>query len=361
MARVNLEYLQSSLLVGDLDLNLPIEPSGAPQRGVDRVRPVCGCDNDDLPSRLEAVHQGEQLADDPPLDFASHFLSLRSDRVDLVDEDYRRRLLLRLLENLSQPRLRFTVEFAHYLRPAYRYEVGVALSRDGLREEGLPRSRRTVEEDPLRRLDAQLLEDLRVSEGELDHLPDFLNLVLEATYVFVSYLRNPAECLSLLGDYEDGPLGDQGRIRRGAHPDNLECQAATKVRNHDVVPLRDRHALEGIGEVPLIYRRDRLKRSHDDLLRRGCLHLLDDDDISYRYARIISNEAVYPDDTPPLVGGVEWEALRDCPPLSLYLNHVASGGIECIHGIIVYPSNTPADVSCVSLKDFQLDLLLAHA
>src|SRR5207247_8599900 len=97
--------------------------------------------------------------------------SLRPDGGDLVDEDYRRRLLLRLLEHLSKPRLRFTVELAHNLRPAYRYEVSVALRRDGLREKCLPRPWRTVEEDSLRRLHAQLLEDFRVSEGELDHLP----------------------------------------------------------------------------------------------------------------------------------------------------------------------------------------------
>src|SRR2546428_5358446 len=106
---MNLEYLQPSLLVGDFDLDLPIEPSRAPQGGVDRVRPVCRCDNDDLPPRFQAIHQGEQLADDAAFNFARHFLSLRRDRVDLVDEYYRRRLLLRLLENLSQPSLRFTV------------------------------------------------------------------------------------------------------------------------------------------------------------------------------------------------------------------------------------------------------------
>ena len=66
--------------------------------------------------------------------------------------------------------------------------MSVALGGYSLRQERLAGSRRAVEENPLRCFDAQLLEDLRMSEGQLDHLPYFLNLVFYATDIFVGYL-----------------------------------------------------------------------------------------------------------------------------------------------------------------------------
>ena len=46
---------------------------------------------------LEAIHEGEHLGYDTALDLAVGLVSLGGDGVDLVDEDDRRRVLLRLL------------------------------------------------------------------------------------------------------------------------------------------------------------------------------------------------------------------------------------------------------------------------
>ena len=88
-AAVDFQRLPPPLLVRDADLDLPVEAPGAAQRRVERVGNVGGGDEDHLPARFEAVHQGEQLRDDAAFDLAlaRHLLALRRDGVDLVDED----------------------------------------------------------------------------------------------------------------------------------------------------------------------------------------------------------------------------------------------------------------------------------
>lgn len=50
---------------------------------------------------LEAVHEGEHLGHDTPLHLAVRLVTLGGDGVDLVDEDDRRGVLLRLLPQRS--------------------------------------------------------------------------------------------------------------------------------------------------------------------------------------------------------------------------------------------------------------------
>ena len=54
---VDAENLEAALLVGHTELNLAVEAAEAAQRGVERVRPIGGTDDDDLPAALDAVHQ----------------------------------------------------------------------------------------------------------------------------------------------------------------------------------------------------------------------------------------------------------------------------------------------------------------
>ena len=65
----------------------------------------------------------------------------------------------------------------------------IRLVRHRPREERLPRAGRAVEEDPLRRGDADLLEEVRLCQGELDRFPDLLDLRFKAADVLVGLLR----------------------------------------------------------------------------------------------------------------------------------------------------------------------------
>jgi len=57
------ENAPPAALVGQLELEVSVEPPGTPQRIVDRVRLVRGRDNDEPVVGLEAVHLGEHLAE----------------------------------------------------------------------------------------------------------------------------------------------------------------------------------------------------------------------------------------------------------------------------------------------------------
>src|SRR5690606_28854418 len=114
-ARVDREDFAPAVLVRHADDDLPVEAARPAERLVDRVDPVRRADDDDVLPRLQAVHQGEELRDDPSLDLARDLFALRRDRVELVDEDDRWRVLLRLLEDLAESLFALAVVAAHDL------------------------------------------------------------------------------------------------------------------------------------------------------------------------------------------------------------------------------------------------------
>jgi hypothetical protein len=100
-------------------------------------------------------------------------LTRHPDRVELVDEDDRRRVLPRLLEELANACRAETGEHLDERRSAGRVEVRPRLGRDRLRDQRLPGSRWAVEENALGDARAEPLEALPVAE-ELDHLLELL-------------------------------------------------------------------------------------------------------------------------------------------------------------------------------------------
>src|SRR5581483_5838329 len=90
------------------------------------------------------VHQRQELRHHSALDFAADLLPLWGDGIQLVNEYYRRRVLLRFLKDVAQPLLAFAVELAHYLRPSYRVKVGLRLVGHRLCKQGLACSGRAV-------------------------------------------------------------------------------------------------------------------------------------------------------------------------------------------------------------------------
>src|SRR5213592_428010 len=165
--------------------------SSRPAQGrVEGVRPVRRADDHDLPAGLQSVHERKELRDHPSLDLAGDLVPLRCDAVQFVDEDDARGVFLGLLEDVSEVLLALSVEFGHDLGARDRMEVRVRLRGDGLREQGLPGPRRTVEEDAFWRLDAEPLKQLRMAQREFDHLADLPDLGAEPADVLLVDLRD---------------------------------------------------------------------------------------------------------------------------------------------------------------------------
>ena len=110
-----------------------------------------------------AVHEGQKLRHYPLFHISDDLGALRGDGIHLIDEDDARRFARRFFKYLTQPGLTVTVIFLDDFRPVDSDEMELRLSGNGTGNQGFPRSRRSVEKQPFRRLDAQSFEEFPVT------------------------------------------------------------------------------------------------------------------------------------------------------------------------------------------------------
>ena len=170
-----LQNFQSSCAVWHRNLYFPVKPAAASQRRLDSIHTVRRSDDDYLSPLFQAVHQREQLRDHAPFHLACHLFALRCDRVYLVNENNRRRILFRILENLPQVLLALAIPLGHDFRAADGYEVRPALVRHCPRKQCLACAWRTVKQHAAWRLYTQPFEKLRMPQRQLNHLADLLD------------------------------------------------------------------------------------------------------------------------------------------------------------------------------------------
>ena len=142
-----------------------------------------------LPTR-EAVHLRENLIERLLLlaRSADRELPARAaDRVQLVDEDDGRRVLTRLLEQITHARCADADDHLDELRAAHREEWHAGLSGDGAREKRLPCAGRANEQHTLRRSPAEPCVLLRIAE-EVDDLDELVLRLVDAGDVVEGHL-----------------------------------------------------------------------------------------------------------------------------------------------------------------------------
>ena len=156
--------------------DLAVEAAGAQQRGVEDVGTVGRRHHHDALGGLEAVHLGEHLVERLlalVVTAAEPGAALAADRVDLVDEDDRGRLLARGLEQVAHARRADADEHLHEVGAGDRDERHARLAGDRARDERLAGSGRADEQHALRDAGADVLELRRVLQ-EVDDLGDLL-------------------------------------------------------------------------------------------------------------------------------------------------------------------------------------------
>ena len=97
----------AALHVGTIHDNAPVETARTKQRGVEHVGTVGRRDENDAFVRFETVHLDEQLVQRLlalVVSAAEAGAAMTADRVDLVDEDDARRVLLALFEKVAHAR-----------------------------------------------------------------------------------------------------------------------------------------------------------------------------------------------------------------------------------------------------------------
>mmetsp|Transcript_12337 Transcript_12337/g.18993 ORF Transcript_12337/g.18993 Transcript_12337/m.18993 type:complete len:771 (-) Transcript_12337:482-2794(-) len=188
---LDLEDLQPARVVRDAQVDLAVEAAEAAKGGLDDVRPVGGRDHHHLRGGLDGVHQRQQLGDDALLHLALRLLALGCDGVNLVQEDDRRLVLLRLLEGLAQVALGLAGQLAHHLGPVDGDQEAARLGGHRLGHHGLAAAGGPVEQHAPGRGHAHRGEQRGVPQGQLDELADGVQLPLDAAQVVVAHLVLP--------------------------------------------------------------------------------------------------------------------------------------------------------------------------
>ena len=162
--------------VGRVDDDLPVETARTQQGPVEHFRAVGRTQNQHADVRLEAVHLGQQLVESLlalVVDEAHVHAALRADRVDFVDENNAGGVLLRLLEQVADPRGPHAHEHLDKVAAAEGKERHVGFAGDRPGQQRFAGARRTDEQDALGDFRAERFVAGRVLE-EVDH---FLQLV----------------------------------------------------------------------------------------------------------------------------------------------------------------------------------------
>jgi len=178
-ARVHLENRFAPREIGRRDENLAVEASGTKKSRVEILEPVRSGHHDHLVAVREAVELDKQLVQRLVLLAVEAVPAAGgADRVELVDEHDRGRILPRLLEELADASRAEPGEHLDEGRRALRVEARARLAGDRPGEERLPGARRAVEQNPLRHARTELREALRILE-EVDDLLHLVSRLLE--------------------------------------------------------------------------------------------------------------------------------------------------------------------------------------
>ncbi len=157
--------------------HLAVEAPGAQQRRVELLEEVGRGHDDDVAGRGEAVHLDEQLVEGLLALGVVVGAAPRADRVELVDEEDRGRVLARLAEQAADARGAEAGEHLDERRRRLREELRAGLVGDGLGEQRLAGAGRPVQQHALGHRGAEALEALGVAQEVDDLLQLGLGLV----------------------------------------------------------------------------------------------------------------------------------------------------------------------------------------
>ena len=270
-AGVDAQDFLASAHVGRRDHDPPVETAGAQQGRVQDVGPVGRRDQDHALVRLETVHLDEQLVERLfafVVAAAQPGAAMPADRVDLVDEDDARRLLLALDEEVAHPRRADADEHLDEIGPADRKERDAGLARNRTREQRLARARRADEQHALGNPSAQAGEFLGVLEKGDDFFEFLLGLfhaghVVERDFLLVLVEHSGAALAEghrlaaahLHLPHEEDPHADQQQHRKPLDQDGDVPRVAL------VGARRDSHAVfaQRAHQIRVVVGRERLE------------------------------------------------------------------------------------------------------
>eukprot|EP00162_Nutomonas_longa_P010249 comp19803_c0_seq1/m.38279 comp19803_c0_seq1/g.38279 ORF comp19803_c0_seq1/g.38279 comp19803_c0_seq1/m.38279 type:complete len:345 (+) comp19803_c0_seq1:1442-2476(+) len=193
-------------------------------------------------TRLEPVHQREQLRHNAALNLTLGLFALRRNRVNLIDKDDRRRILLGFLKCLAQIALGLSGKLGHDLRTIDQEEKGTGLVCHSARNQRLTRAGRAIHENALGRLDTDRLEQLRMAQRKLHQLADLRKLLAHTTNVVVANIVKALLVLALdrVALAVDHCLRGNNAVLWRIRLDDLELNSTHAAAHQEQIALSDR-------------------------------------------------------------------------------------------------------------------------
>ena len=123
----------------------------------------------------------------PPFHVSHHFFAFGSDGVDFIQKNDAGSFASGFFKYFAKVGFTFTIELVYDFRTADGKKIGFSLLRNRPGNKGFAASRGTVEENAFWGVNAQPVEDFRISQRKFDHFPDPLELWFETSDVLVCY------------------------------------------------------------------------------------------------------------------------------------------------------------------------------
>ncbi len=183
---VNLQDIFAADNVGVRNDNLAVETAGSQQRRIEHVGPVGGSDQNDAFIGFEAVHLDQQLVERLlalVIAAAEAGAAMAADRVDFVDEDDARRVLLGLLEHVAHAARADADEHLDEVGSGNGEERHIGFAGDRARDQRLAGTGRADQQYAARNASAQALEFTGVAQ-KFDDLLQILLGLIDARDVF---------------------------------------------------------------------------------------------------------------------------------------------------------------------------------
>ena len=209
---MNIHDFAAPVTVGNTDLDLPVKPSGSSESRVQGITTVRGSNYDHVVTALHPVHEREHLCDDAPFNLTGDVLSLGTNRVDFVNKHDGGGIFCSLIKDFTELFFRFPVVFGDDFRPVNTLEVGVDFGGHSLGNHGLPCARWPVEENAFRWVNAQPAKQFWMLQRQFNHLTNLLELLADATHVFVGDAFALADFLIGNGFVFDDDFGVRGDL-----------------------------------------------------------------------------------------------------------------------------------------------------
>mmetsp|Transcript_28829 Transcript_28829/g.81222 ORF Transcript_28829/g.81222 Transcript_28829/m.81222 type:complete len:254 (-) Transcript_28829:479-1240(-) len=181
---VDLQDVHAGLLVGQRDLHLTVQATGAEKGWVKDIGAVGRHDHFHLSYRVKPIQLAQQLHE-RALDLAICRSALAeaaaTDGVNLVHEDDAGLVVAGVAKHLTDEARALANILVDNGRGNHLEEVGLDVGCNGTGKQGLPGARRPVKQDTLWRLDAYAEEQLRIDERELNALTELSDLLAKTT------------------------------------------------------------------------------------------------------------------------------------------------------------------------------------